>query len=119
MNPCPCGALGDRDPRLLVLRRAAVQRYQGRISGPLLDRIDLQVEVRPLTYAEIAGPPGEASATVAAARRGALAGANSSGDNQIPSTNADLRVSEPCGRLRPWTTEGCALLAARQSTGWA
>ena len=44
MNPCPCGHLGD--PRqTCVCTPAQVQRYQGRLSGPLLDRIDLQVEV--------------------------------------------------------------------------
>lgn len=64
MNPCPCGALGDRI-RPCSCTPAGIQRYQGRISGPLLDRIDIQVEIRALTYAEIAGPPGEASWGVA------------------------------------------------------
>jgi len=49
-----------------------VATYQGRVSGPLLDRIDLHVEVAALPYAEITGPPGEGteavSARVAAAR---------------------------------------------------
>jgi magnesium chelatase family protein len=64
MNPCPCGHHGSA---LRHCRCApdAISRYQGRISGPLLDRIDLQVEV-PAVPAETlaAAPDGEASAAV-------------------------------------------------------
>ncbi len=69
MNPCPCGWLGAP----VAIGRAcrctpdAVARYQGRLSGPLLDRIDLQVEVPAARPAEMmALPDGEASAAVAA-----------------------------------------------------
>lgn len=44
MNPCPCGYLGDASGRC-VCTADQVQRYQARLSGPLLDRIDMQVEV--------------------------------------------------------------------------
>ncbi|APX91604.1 ATP-dependent protease [Halomonas sp. 1513] len=44
MNPCPCGHLGDPRSRCQC-SAAQIQRYQQRLSGPLLDRIDLQVEV--------------------------------------------------------------------------
>ncbi len=44
MNPCPCGYLGDTSGRCQCTREQ-VARYRARISGPLLDRIDLQVEV--------------------------------------------------------------------------
>ena len=44
MNPCPCGYLGD-PARKCACGPFAVQKYRARISGPLLDRIDLQVEV--------------------------------------------------------------------------
>jgi magnesium chelatase family protein len=65
MNPCPCGHLGD--PRHeCECSPAAVQRYRGRVSGPLLDRIDLHVEVPALTLDEIKGPTAESSSTVAA-----------------------------------------------------
>src|SRR5690554_7862908 len=51
MNPCPCGHLGD--PRQACHCTAAqIQRYQARLSGPLLDRIDLQVEVPALPRSE-------------------------------------------------------------------
>jgi magnesium chelatase family protein len=44
MNPCPCGYYGSRT-RQCRCGEAAIRRYLGRVSGPLLDRIDLQVEV--------------------------------------------------------------------------
>lgn len=65
MNPCPCGHLGS-PLRACRCTPDAVLRYQGRISGPLLDRIDLQVEVpavEPHTLA--AAPDGEPSAQIA------------------------------------------------------
>ena len=66
MNPCPCGHLGS-PLRACRCTPDATARYQGRISGPLLDRIDLQVEVpavAPETLAATAD--GDASAVVAA-----------------------------------------------------
>lgn len=53
MNPCPCGFYGAGDR--CECRGDAVRRYRSRISGPLLDRIDLQVELSPLPYSEWAG----------------------------------------------------------------
>lgn len=52
MNPCPCGHLGS-PTRACRCTPDQVQRYQGRISGPLLDRIDLQVEVAALPPQEL------------------------------------------------------------------
>ncbi|MEP7057385.1 MAG: YifB family Mg chelatase-like AAA ATPase [Caldimonas sp.] len=66
MNPCPCGHLGDAF-RACRCSPDAVLRYQGRISGPLLDRIDLQVEVPAVAPEALGGAPdGESSAVVAA-----------------------------------------------------
>jgi magnesium chelatase family protein len=66
MNPCPCSHLGDR-LRSCRCTPGEVQRYRGRISGPLLDRIDLHVDVPALTYEEIAtAPAGERTAAVRA-----------------------------------------------------
>ncbi|OHV08478.1 YifB family Mg chelatase-like AAA ATPase [Kushneria phosphatilytica] len=64
MNPCPCGHLGDpRQPCHCTPQQ--VQRYQARLSGPLLDRIDLQVEVPALPAEQLtARERGEDSATV-------------------------------------------------------
>ena len=66
MNPCPCGFLGHFSAKCHCTQ-AMVARYRGRISGPLLDRIDIQVEVPALPEADIvAAPRGEASSLVRA-----------------------------------------------------
>ncbi|MCA1817785.1 MAG: YifB family Mg chelatase-like AAA ATPase [Acidobacteria bacterium] len=78
MNPCPCGFWNDptRECRCTPLQ---IQRYVGRISGPLLDRIDIHVDVPAVRFKEIAGssPDAEGSesirARVAAARERQLA----------------------------------------------
>jgi magnesium chelatase family protein len=54
MNPCPCGYAGDRR-RTCRCSAGQIERYQGRISGPLLDRIDLFVDVPRLTREELRG----------------------------------------------------------------
>ena len=65
MNPCRCGYLGDASRECGRAPRCGAD-YQNRISGPVLDRIDLTVAVQPATAAELAhAPPGEASALVA------------------------------------------------------
>src|SRR5918998_332324 len=52
MNPCPCGYAGD-SRRICRCSEAQISRYQGRISGPLLDRLDLFVDVPRLTRQEL------------------------------------------------------------------
>ena len=65
MNPCPCGHLGSA-LRACRCTPDAVARYQGRISGPLLDRIDLQVEVPAVAPEALSAlPDGEPSAVIA------------------------------------------------------
>ncbi|MBH5321054.1 YifB family Mg chelatase-like AAA ATPase [Aurantiacibacter sediminis] len=73
MNPCRCGHLGD--PALACSRapRCAAD-YQSKVSGPMLDRIDMHVEVDPVSAADLALPPpaegsAEVASRVAAARR--------------------------------------------------
>jgi len=63
-NPCPCGR-GEADPDCSCAP-VAVQRYQGRLSGALADRIDILAAVRQPGAAEIAGGAGESSADVRA-----------------------------------------------------
>jgi magnesium chelatase family protein len=65
MNPCPCGWAGDPSGRCLC-GDEAIRRYRARISGPLLERIDLHVEVPRLPPSALRadGPPGESSAAV-------------------------------------------------------
>ncbi len=64
MNPCPCGHLGDPRHRCRC-PQPLVERYRSRISGPLLDRIDLHVEVPVPKLRELRGRGGESSAAVA------------------------------------------------------
>ena len=52
MNPCPCGFLGDTQHECRCTP-PQIQRYRARVSGPLLDRIDIQVEVPAVQYKEI------------------------------------------------------------------
>lgn len=73
MNPCPCGYY-NHPTRECTCDIGAVKKYLGRISGPLLDRIDIQVEIQPVEFDDMAASaPGESSASirsrVTAARR--------------------------------------------------
>jgi magnesium chelatase family protein len=64
MNPCPCGYLGDR-VRACTCTPLQVQRYRSRLSGPLLDRIDMHIEVPAVQVKELLHQPsGESSATI-------------------------------------------------------
>lgn len=64
MNPCPCGYYNHPDKEC-TCSPAAVRRYAGRISGPLMDRIDLHVEITPVSREELSSPePSEPSAAV-------------------------------------------------------
>ncbi len=66
MNPCRCGHLGDAARECSKAPRCG-EEYLSRISGPLLDRIDMTVQVQPIAPAELSrAPPGEPSAAVAA-----------------------------------------------------
>lgn len=62
MNPCPCGNLGSKDKRC-TCTPMQIRRYRSKISGPLLDRIDLQVEVDAVAYDDLT--VGEAEETSA------------------------------------------------------
>lgn len=64
MNPCPCGYY-NHPTKQCTCAPGAVSRYLSRISGPLLDRIDLQVEILPVPFEELAhAAPGEPSASI-------------------------------------------------------
>lgn len=74
MNPCPCGFLGDSQKQC-TCSEFQIQRYRSRLSGPLLDRIDLQIEVPRLTPEELlnmkndAEPSNEIRKRVVSARK--------------------------------------------------
>ncbi len=72
MNPCPCGHLGDsRRPCRCPL--PAVERYRARVSGPLLDRIDLHVEAPAVRLRDLGDRPSEGSAAISSRVRHARA----------------------------------------------
>ncbi len=104
MNPCRCGHLGDA-PRECGRAPRCGEDYLSRISGPLLDRIDLTVLVQPVSAADLSrAPPGEASATVAARVATARAAQRERGGEAGPVTNAEadgtrIALSEDARKL--------------------
>lgn len=52
MNPCPCGFFGSKDKEC-TCNPKSIEKYMGKISGPLLDRIDIQIEVSPVKYEKL------------------------------------------------------------------
>jgi magnesium chelatase family protein len=90
LNPCPCGHLGNR-LRTCTCSLTAIASYRAKLSGPLLDRIDMHVEVPAVPYRELArGAPGEASAVVRARVEEARARQRQRG----PRPNARLSAAE-------------------------
>ena len=100
MNPCPCGQRGSAARPCRCTPREA-RAYLSRLSGPLLDRIDLHVGVRPLTFAELSAPRAESSSQVAARvagarrRQQARLGQTGVACNAQLSTDALRRVARP------------------------
>ncbi|MEU3946773.1 YifB family Mg chelatase-like AAA ATPase [Streptomyces sp. NPDC029526] len=90
-NPCPCGRFSLRDGSC-DCPPSAVRRYQARLSGPLLDRVDLRVEADRVTRAELtaAGARGESTATVAARVRCARERAAARFEGTPWRTNSDI-----------------------------
>ncbi len=66
MNPCPCGHYGENNPaHPCTCTPGQIHRYLGRISGPLLDRIDIQCEIEAVPYEQLRDTqPGETSAAI-------------------------------------------------------
>lgn len=66
MNPCPCGHYGENNPaHPCTCTPAQIQRYLSRISGPLLDRIDIQCDIQAIPYEQLrAATPGESSESI-------------------------------------------------------
>jgi magnesium chelatase family protein len=107
MNPCPCGFLGH-PRRACRCAPGQVERYVGRISGPLRDRIDLTVEVASVPDVRFgAGAETESSAAIRA--RVATARARQRERFRGPATNASLAPRALLGHCRP-DRQGLALL---------
>ena len=104
MNPCPCGWAGDRSGRCRCSAEN-IARYRARISGPLLDRIDLHLQVPRLSPAELRSdaPDGENSAAV----RARVMAARTRQHQRAGKANAHLSPSE--------TLRDCTLTSADQA----
>ncbi len=120
MNPCPCGRYATARPGLCTCEVESVRKYRARISGPLLDRIDMHVEVPPLEQAALVGPSGESSVdvrerVVAARERAAarLRGVKGIGPMLVNAAVPPGLVREVCGA----SSEAQAYLAELVS-GW-
>jgi len=109
-NPCRCGHMGEPE-RACAKVPLCGQDYLGRISGPLLDRFDIRVEVPPVSAADLGGaPPGEATESVAQ-RVDAARQRQTERLADVPgaTTNADLE-GEALDALAALDTEGRELL---------
>lgn len=98
MNPCPCGFLGD-PVKACTCTPHQVSRYLSRVSGPLLDRIDLQVNVQRVEFADLNSderPEGSAAikARVAVARQIQLARFAAAGEGRLIFANADMNRAQ-------------------------
>ncbi|HEX6033912.1 MAG TPA: ATP-binding protein [Anaerolineales bacterium] len=97
VHPCPCGFYGDTQ-KPCTCAHAIVTKYQKRISGPLLDRIDIHIEVPRVDYEKLSGDRvGEPSecirARVQAARNIQLQRFSKNGSTEVI-CNADMRIGE-------------------------
>jgi magnesium chelatase family protein len=118
MNPCPCGYLGAfaATQRHCRCTPDAVARYQGRLSGPLMDRIDIQVEVPAVKAAELMGAPdGETSAAIAAR----VIAARRRQQERQGVTNAELPVADLERHCRLDNTGHELLQRAAERLGWS
>jgi magnesium chelatase family protein len=92
MNPCRCGHLGEAGRECGRAPRCG-EDYQGRLSGPLLDRMDLTIEVMPIPAAELTrAPAGETSATVAARVQAARDAQRTRHGPDGPANNAEAEL---------------------------
>jgi magnesium chelatase family protein len=98
MNPCPCGYLGDAR-RACRCTPAQLAHYRGRLSGPLLDRIDLRVALQPVSDSEIAQAHAAGGAGEVGSSASAGAPATAAGDAPALVAAARRRQHTRCGRL--------------------
>lgn len=101
MNPCPCGWYGDARCTCTPLK---VQNYLRRVSGPLLDRIDLQIAVQPVKY-EALQARGKQSGESSADMRARILAARARQQTRFTGTSIATNADIPPARLADW----CAL----------
>ena len=110
MNPCPCGYYGH-PTKPCTCQKNAITRYLSRVSGPLLDRLDLHVEVPPVPYAHLSSPAEEESS---AAVRERIAKARAMQEERFSGTGVTGNAFLPramLDRFCPVTEEGKRLLS--------
>jgi len=110
MNPCPCGYLGDPSGRCRCTAEQ-VQRYRARVSGPLLDRIDMHVEVPPAPREVLEAAGERARGPESATVRDRVRAARERQLERAGKPNAALGATETERLCRP-DAEGRALLAS-------
>jgi magnesium chelatase family protein len=118
MNPCPCGYLGDPGERCECTPARVVQ-YRARVSGPLLDRIDLRVEVPALAPHELNADLSTGDSSAEAARKVVLARSRQqrragklNSRLTIQDINVHCRLDEQADRVF-WQSQACLGLSAR------
>jgi magnesium chelatase family protein len=111
-NPCPCAtAAGDAACTCSPIER---RRYRSRLSGPLLDRIDLRVDLPPVTRAAWLDGLGEPESTAAVAKR--VAGARAAATARLAGTGLTVNSQVPGRLLRErWAVPRSALLLAERA----
>lgn len=117
MNPCPCGWRGDPNGRCRCTPEIAA-RYLRKLSGPLLDRIDIQLEVPALTSAELSARAHAAGETSAAIARRVLAARERQLARQ-GKTNRELTGKEVDEVCRPDAAGEALLREAGERFGWS
>ena len=115
MNPCPCGFYGDQQ-KACTCAPAVVTKYQKRISGPLLDRIDIHIEVPRVDYEKLSGNKlGETSETIRKRVQTARDIQNQRFANSTDIVcNADMRIGE-VRQFCQLQAEGQSLMRAAMS----
>jgi magnesium chelatase family protein len=94
MNPCPCGYLGH-PARACACTPLQVHKYRARVSGPILDRIDLHVQLNPVKFADWGGrPAGETSLAVSGRARRAIAAQRARFGGRPGRSNAGMTAAE-------------------------
>lgn len=117
MNPCKCGFLGDTT-RECRCTGAEVQRYLGKISGPLLDRIDLHIEVPAVAYKELRskqdGVGSARNARTCAERFGrfSISAVVTTPRSHLLLSAAIARLMKPASRPWKWRSDASASLPA-------
>lgn len=96
-NPCPCGYLGDSG-RACTCPHGAITLYRSRLSGPLLDRFDIQLFLSPVPYDEFAAPGSQVVAESSAAVRERVVRARNWQSSRLASSaascNAEMSVQQ-------------------------